>query len=357
MATFLSLSGSAGLSYIKIPTITFDEIRMDYTPYDAFNGGLLYHIDTRNSTQTTNPVLYSDTVDNEVYTSFDLLLVNGNVVTSGTNSIPNGQRSLVVARDAAKTVALTLFARYTDIQNMKADVFTITFLKDQVIVADYDMSTGTLNDQSGNGKHATMAGGTWEEGTTPTGVDVSSVFSSQQKIYENIATNSNVRQQLFENETIPIPTYQSIVEDITSLFSVKQLLFENISQSFSTSQVISVDTTTILAMMQRMFNNVENEYELDQRIYKGISEVNKLSQVIFKDESILNNLKLIISADKQFESPVVFQLFDPDKSLVGEIFIDGEIVLITRISNSKQSIVTMSGQRQLSINMGGVLGE
>ena len=43
----------------------------------------------------------------------------------------------------------------------KMDIYDIKYYDGATLVAHYDMSTGTVEDQSGNGNHATLSGGTW----------------------------------------------------------------------------------------------------------------------------------------------------------------------------------------------------
>jgi hypothetical protein len=371
MATYLSLSGVG--TYIKIPTITFDEIRMDYTPYDAFNGGLLYHIDARDSTQTTNPMLYSDTVDNEIYSSFDFLIVNGNVVSSGANSIGSGQHVSIIARDAPKTVAPTLFARYTNIQNLKADIFSITFISANVVVASYDMSTGTLNDQSGNGNHATMSGGTWEGATAPTSTPVSSTFSTKQVIYKEDIHPYSVEQIIFANKSNDYVLEQRLYESITEQYSTRHIIMKVINALYDTQQDIyreSIQRINSYDISLQIYKDVEKALSTKQSIYKGVTTDNDLKQALFKAEQSNKDISIVIYEDveRDFDLKQIIhveriytydleqKLFDPDKSLIGKVKLKGDRAIgIYLVGQREEETINLKGSREINVRMRGDL--
>ncbi len=58
----------------------------------------------------------------------------------------------------------------------KGRLYGITIKNAGVIVAQYDMSTGTVQDQSGNGRHATLTGGTWAN-DAPSGIAYTAALS------------------------------------------------------------------------------------------------------------------------------------------------------------------------------------
>jgi hypothetical protein len=56
----------------------------------------------------------------------------------------------------------TIFANNTGGENYKGKIYSIKcYNANNVLIANYDMSTGTVQDQSGNGNHATLNGGAW----------------------------------------------------------------------------------------------------------------------------------------------------------------------------------------------------
>lgn len=108
----------------------------------------------------------------------------------------------------------------------------------------YDMTTSTVQDQSGNGNHATLYGGTWlDDGTggTPTGTDGSSVFSFSQKFYsdENLTYSSS--QKLYSDEVGSYVSNQFIYQDGYENFDSKQSIYEDTFTPFGTQQEIFND--------------------------------------------------------------------------------------------------------------------
>ncbi len=150
--------------YLISPAMMYDEIRMDYIYQARGSASLQYHFDARDAETTSGrPFLYSPGDEGvESISGIGTLTVNGVEVSNGTDFIkPDERLDLIAKLNSPITGPITFFTRYTFIQSVRADVFRITILNAGNIVADYDMSTGTVEDQSGNGNHATLVGGTW----------------------------------------------------------------------------------------------------------------------------------------------------------------------------------------------------
>lgn len=82
------------------------------------------------------------------------------------NMSPTGlifdQRTLVTAQIVTPyTNGISFFKSYASASYFKADAFNIKLYNDTILVGHYDMSTGTVLDQSENGNHAILVGGTW----------------------------------------------------------------------------------------------------------------------------------------------------------------------------------------------------
>jgi hypothetical protein len=136
---------------LRTPVLAYTQIVMDVTLYKPLTASTFgYVFDPSNRTDGGYVRLY-DTGS----------FVKGTgTTTSGEAS--NIRTTLTINISAVKTYAMNFFARFDNGANfLKADVYNIKIYNGETIVAHYDMATGTVQDQSGNGNHATLTGGTW----------------------------------------------------------------------------------------------------------------------------------------------------------------------------------------------------
>lgn len=146
MADYLQLDGVD--DWLLTPSMTFDDVTIDCKITDT-NGSLVVF---------TNDAVYAQ------YSSgtWDPSGINywNNGVFNGTATI--GTRSTIrVGSIGTVTRQLPLFGRSTGLFCLGADVYGITVKNGSTVVAQYDFTTGNANDISGNGKHATLTGGTF----------------------------------------------------------------------------------------------------------------------------------------------------------------------------------------------------
>lgn len=160
--TFLYLNGVS--DYLKIPSLTFDKVVMDasYAPNPQDVTSSMRYIDFRS--QNDGYVIRNNN-GKDVFNSTVISSVKADSVsvTSNTTFIPYNKKVLLeVTMNGVKTGDATMFASYDNLEFMRGSIYDIKFYNGATVVAHYDMSTGTVNDQSGNGKHATLTGGKWE---------------------------------------------------------------------------------------------------------------------------------------------------------------------------------------------------
>lgn len=150
MTVFLQMDGVD--DYIKAPaSLTFTRIVIDMNV--KLKTGLQYFI---SSTSNASYIYKNPPVDN--FGGFSTVTANGTTVTNGTNGIPINTRVTLEAITTARTEELHFFRRSTNIQFGKVDVYNIKIYNGASLIAHYDMNTGTVQDQSGNGNHATYLG-------------------------------------------------------------------------------------------------------------------------------------------------------------------------------------------------------
>lgn len=89
--------------------------------------------------------------------------VNSSTVSNGTAFIPNNTRCTIEHSLSTGTDDGNIFSNNNANANsvIDGDIYDIKIYNGASLVAHYDMSLGNVQDQSGNGNHATLTGGTW----------------------------------------------------------------------------------------------------------------------------------------------------------------------------------------------------
>jgi hypothetical protein len=152
--TYLQLDGVD--DWIKTPVMSYTKILIDMTHGTSLTGSYLY-----------------DSLAGEVYENNDIekksgygtLSVVKNGVTSTANNFNNvfsaDERGVLTADTSVRNCFLTFFTHNGTSGFKDAKVYDIKIYNGATLVAWYDMSTGTVQDQSSNGNHAILNGGTW----------------------------------------------------------------------------------------------------------------------------------------------------------------------------------------------------
>jgi len=149
--------------YLKTSTLTFDEVVIDFS-YEYKNAVWEYFIDTTSGTRRYVAINTDALTGGEG--SWSAIYADGNSI-SKASQIPKNQRTtLRLLLSAAEEHIAFFFSSFAPAGFMKGNIYDIKFYNVGVLVAHYDMSTGTVNDQSGNGNHATLNGGTWVQDTS-----------------------------------------------------------------------------------------------------------------------------------------------------------------------------------------------
>lgn len=147
---YLSMNGIN--DYILLPSMTITEVDIDliipgsfmgYSAiYDSPNNSIIFHDDHISNTSTF-PILNPAVGDTTTFKK-DIRLIQ-----KGSNSIPF-------------TTSAVIFRHYaTSDYFQKGSIYSIKCYNGTTLVAHYDMTTKTLQDQTGNGYNATLYGGSW----------------------------------------------------------------------------------------------------------------------------------------------------------------------------------------------------
>lgn len=158
---YLFMPGSNG-QYVGTPTLTFTSISMDIL-VEAQETYSSFVMDARTGAQAlpyVSTIPGPERLDRNTNCSVVIDGVSKNSPDGDFQLYPDNQKFNIVISSAVVTSPITFFNRYTrDIYWMKGNIYRIKVFNGSTLVADYDMSTGTLQDQTGNGNHATMVGG------------------------------------------------------------------------------------------------------------------------------------------------------------------------------------------------------
>lgn len=154
MAYYLSMDGVD--DYITTPSLTYDEIVMD------FSSNPTGYYKQYFSTSASNLYFLRDE-GYELWTYEATIKYNGSdpVLITGLFTLPNDTQGVVSIKKDSGTGTINIFANQSGGTCMRGNLYRVTVKLAGTTVADYDMSLGNVNDISGNSKHATLNGGTW----------------------------------------------------------------------------------------------------------------------------------------------------------------------------------------------------
>jgi len=163
MAYYLQMDGVD--DRIVLPSLTFTEIVMDvkvnskasFERYWSLPLGAEYL------------QVASGGINDQWSSGVNLVYWNGVAQTNLSLIIPLSTRGVVRSLlTQAKTAAISIFANGTG-NIAHGDLWNIKVYNGATVVAHYDMTLGNVQDQTGNGNHATLIGGTWidESPVTP----------------------------------------------------------------------------------------------------------------------------------------------------------------------------------------------
>lgn len=318
MPTFLSMDGVD--DYILTPSMTFTKVILDatFTSIGAINTAI---IDTRKDFQA---YAFANGASNNKYNFLGFNLYEDGVVKSTNESITLGKRLLFEAsRGTAITTRVNIFSDNNNSRVLKGQIYDIKFYNGVALVAHYDMSTGTMQDQSGNGNHATMVGGTWIN-DSPVGVDVSYAYATRQVLKANLSAQFTTVQKVYSGEQQIIATKQSFHNSRTDAYATKQSIHESKQYALTlrqqiyaiegtdidTLQIVFADRIALNQMIQRIYTDKDYMYPLlinivdygesyEQTIYFTVQITRKKAENIKIKRSFNNNVQL--TKDQRFE--------------------------------------------------------
>jgi chitodextrinase len=154
VASYLSLNGTS--DYIKTAGFSYNRIVMDTSITSAAQWSILMY---------GTSGLAKDASGNMNFNSdYSSVLLNGSTATSGSTVFPmNTRTTFDITLATAFSGTFYLFSTWSlaTAQMMGGKCYDIKLYNGATLVAHYDMTTGNVNDTSGQGHNATLVGGTW----------------------------------------------------------------------------------------------------------------------------------------------------------------------------------------------------
>lgn len=266
MAYYLQMDGVD--DYLKTPSMTFTKIVMDFKARQTAGASRVY-FDSRSGfsfgyvQRTTGNV---DTIGN---TGQMTVKVNSSTVTNNTAFIPYDTRvTLESTWSTAAADDVNIFSSSTATAFMPGDIYDVAFYNGASLVAHYDMTLGNVQDQSGNGRHATLTGGTWvsDGGSGTVG---STPYATKQTINQISTVAVATKQTISQTISISYATKQSVSQTVSILYATKQVINRVGSTSYATQQRISLTTATAYATKQALYQVGSVSYASQQTITSG----------------------------------------------------------------------------------------
>lgn len=152
--TALSMDGVD--DFIQTPSFSYNEVVMRFSADPTNNFQKYFAVNFWYIQTASRPV------DNWDTNGFSSIQVNGTNVTNNTDFIPINTVVTMRAVRVNSTAYISHIFRHSAAGGyMKGVIYDVKFYNGGTLVAHYDMSKGNVQDQSGNGYHATLTGGTW----------------------------------------------------------------------------------------------------------------------------------------------------------------------------------------------------
>jgi hypothetical protein len=174
MSYYLEMDGAT--NYLRTPSLTFTDIYID-TEIEQREGVQSWYVDAR--TGIGFAYFNRTPTGTDTISVFNAVYIDGVAKTSGTAFVPHLTRCLIrVVKTTGGTDDVNIFSANNGGSPTKGKLYDIKFYNGASLVAHYDLTLGNAQDQSGNGNHATLNGGTFvDDGSGPTVIETSAVIS------------------------------------------------------------------------------------------------------------------------------------------------------------------------------------
>ncbi|MFH5181169.1 hypothetical protein ACHHV8_36715 [Paenibacillus sp. TAB 01] len=373
MAYYLQMPGNG--SYIKLPSMTLSRIVAEVAVrrktdvvrvlWDFRTGiSFAYLIQQINGTDAIGA---------------GAIKVSGTSVSNGTTFIPENTKTTI--EHTFSSTAMddgNIFSNSSGAANstIDGDIYDIKLYNGTTLVAHYDMSTGTVQDQTGNGNHATLIGGSWvqdgpvgDAGTvnyatkqviTQSGsVAVSTKqivsqigadsYATGQTIYQPQTTNAPTKQAIYAIGSVSYSTLQVITQDgIPGVISyaTRQSIYSSGAAAYPTKQVIVRQGTDQHPTRQSIYSPGVIQLPARQSIYRIGVDPSDTRQIIYKSGADMIPVKLAIFQTGSLDLPTLQIVFDEQNLIVSRVALQADRVLRVSLLASRELRIELGGDLQ-----------
>jgi hypothetical protein len=304
MTLYLQMNGVS--DRIQLPSMTFTDVVLEMSVTRSTSSAKFY-LDARPGIGFG--YFQSNTNGTDSWSTFNEVDVDGVSKSNNTAMVPNDQKTIVkVVKWTAGTDDVTIFSNNGGSANtyLNGKIYSIKVNNGATLQASYDMSTGTVQDISGNGNHATLTGGTWvDDGTgggTPTFTDGSALFNTKQTIYSDSVSTFDTKQSIYQDNLLAFDTKQTVYNDSFISSDTKQVIYNDSLSTFDTKQSIYQDNLINLDTKQVIYSDSSVSFDTLQQIQSGGvdgSVTFDTKQTLYSDSSVQFDTKQGLYSDSQ----------------------------------------------------------
>jgi|GEM_PF-5719491 len=213
----------------------------------------------------------STTLNIQVADSFAAIYVDGVQVVFNTAFLTIGQRHVMrgVLKSGLNTGSTySWFFTNSIAQFLKGRIYDIKlFRAGRILAAHYDFTLGNGLDQSGNGNHAIISGGTFIQ-DTPSSEDVVYTYTLEQRIYSDMSDNVSTRQIVYSDVTNHYDMVQLIYSDIGIEHPIQQLVYADADYNYPTKVVIYDDLSVTYPTKIIVYQDSSSRFKMIQRLFE-----------------------------------------------------------------------------------------
>ncbi|MBW7475966.1 hypothetical protein K0T92_14565 [Paenibacillus oenotherae] len=256
---------------LKLPSMAFNEVVLDFAA-DLSLGGSQYYIDAR--TGSVNGYVYRLSTGQDTWgDSVSSVFINGAPIVKGTAAVPTNTRiTMRIVMAAVGTDDINVFGRNNSTATTKGKLYSLRMLNAGATVAYYDMALGNVMDQSGNGRHAALTGGTWVDD----GIIVTYPYATRQAVYAPRSMSVPLQQSFYREQLLKCSMLQAIYTDRHTDYPLRQSVFAE--RSYSGPLLIRISklpaeivSIVRLAASREIRVNLSASRELTVRLRGGVT--------------------------------------------------------------------------------------
>lgn len=328
---YLQMDGIS--DYLRTPQVTIDRIVMEFTyePNNPPSTTAYYLFDARGGTPSANDMVYVNTNNTLAKGSgVTSLKLDGVTVPTTANVTPSTKYTIdaLYPSSISEVNGIEFFVNFAfqNTTRTKGKLYKITGYNAGLVAFHYNMELGNVQDQSGNGKHGVLTGGTWVDDSIQF-FDGSITLSLVNNIYKDTSSQLNLIQSLFK--------------DAQTLLSFNNTIYKDNQTTLNLVQSIFADKLAALDLKHVIYKDSINQLNLVQSIYEDIQTKIDLVQEMYNTGSIDLSLVLSIRDDIYLYKQVLETIFNIKVEVVSEFAIKREIETSFTINRKLQTDFTI----------------